>query len=162
MPAGAEDSATTLVDAIDRALVRLLEDDARRTYNELSKEVRLSANTVADRVRRLRAAGVIRGFRADLDPAALGRGLTMVSDVRLREDVDRTEFERELHRVPQIVSGARMSGEYDYRLRLACVDPVEFETVVDRLKREHGVRALRSRLVLHDLEVRVTSLLELA
>ncbi|WP_326837190.1 Lrp/AsnC family transcriptional regulator [Amycolatopsis rhabdoformis] len=150
------------MDAIDRSLVRLLDQDARRTYNELGKEVRLSANTVADRVRRLRATGVIRGFRAELDPGALGRGLTMVSDVRLREDVDRTRFERELHQVPQIVSGARMTGEYDYQLRLACVDPEEFETVVDRLKREHGVRELRSRLVLHDLEVSTTGLLDLA
>ncbi|MEU4671954.1 Lrp/AsnC ligand binding domain-containing protein [Amycolatopsis sp. NPDC023774] len=42
---------------------------------------------------------------------------------------------------------ASMTGEYDYQLRLACLDPAEFETVVDRLKREHGVRELRSRLV---------------
>jgi Lrp/AsnC family leucine-responsive transcriptional regulator len=150
------------VDDIDRLLVRLLEQDARRTYNELSVEVRLSANTVADRVRRLRATGVIRGFRAELDPAALGRGLNLVSDVRLREDVDRTHFEAELHRVPQVVSGARMTGEYDYQLRLACTDPAEFETVVDRLKREHGVRELRSRIVLHDLAVSATGVLDLA
>ncbi|MEW2503218.1 Lrp/AsnC family transcriptional regulator [Amycolatopsis sp. NPDC047767] len=162
LPDLAEFCTITPVDAIDRSLVRLLEEDGRRTYNELSAQVRLSANTVADRVRRLRAAGVIRGFRADLDPAALGRGLTMVSDVRLREDVDRTHFERELHRVPQVVSGARMTGEYDYQLRLACLDPAEFETVVDRLKREHGVRELRSRLVLHELDVSATGLLDLA
>ncbi|MGW4485577.1 Lrp/AsnC family transcriptional regulator [Amycolatopsis sp. NPDC004368] len=150
------------MDAIDRALVRLLDQDARITYNELSKQVRLSANTVADRVRRLRADGVIRGFRAELDPAALGRGLTMVSDIRLRADVDRTAFEQGLADIPQVVSGARMTGEYDYQLRLACLDPAEFETVVDRLKREHGVRELRSRLVLHDIAVTVTNLLDLA
>jgi Lrp/AsnC family leucine-responsive transcriptional regulator len=153
---------TRLVDAIDRALVRLLEQDARSTFNELSKEVRLSANTVADRVRRLRASGVIRGFRAELDPAALGRGLIIVGDIRLREDVDRTQFEQGLHAVPQVVSGARMTGEYDYQLRLACVDPAEFETVVDQLKRDHGVREIRSRLVLHEIVIDATGLLDLA
>lgn len=105
---------------------------------------------------------MVRGFRAEIDPAALGRALTMVSDIRLREHVDRTAFEHGLRSVPQVVAGARLTGEYDYQLRLACVDPAEFETVVDLLKRDHGVRELRSRLVLHDIEVDSSTLLDLA
>lgn len=149
------------MDDIDRSLVRLLMQDARRTYNELSREVRLSANTVADRVRRLHASGVIGRFRAELDPAALGRGLNMVADVRLREDIDRMSFEHAVRSVRQVISGARMTGEYDYQLRLACVDPAEYETVVDQLKRQHGVREIRSRLVLHDMDVDAGNLLDL-
>lgn len=149
------------MDAIDRSLLRLLHEDARATYQELGKSVRLSANTVADRVRRLRAGGVLRAFRAELDPGALGRHLLMVSDVRLREGADRAAFERGLADVPQVISGSRLTGEYDFQLRLACVDPREFEGVVDRLKTEHGVRELRSRLVLHDLDLDPSRLLEL-
>ncbi|MEV6241366.1 Lrp/AsnC family transcriptional regulator [Lentzea sp. NPDC051838] len=150
------------MDAIDRELVRLLERDARATYNELSTQVRLSANTVADRVRRLRASGVISGFRAEIDPAALGRGLNMVSDIRLREDADRARFEQALQLLPQVVSGARMTGEYDYQIRLACVDPAEFETVVNRLRQDHGVREIRSRLVLRDIAINASDLLDLS
>ena len=84
------------MDAIDRQLLTLLLADARTTYQELGRAVCLSANTVAERVRRLRSVGVIRGYHADLDLAALGRGLTLLSDVRLREGVDRAEFERGL------------------------------------------------------------------
>lgn len=130
------------VDAIDRSLLRLLLADARTTYHDLGAAVRLSANTVSDRVRRLRASGVLRGYRAELDPTALGRTLMMVSDVRLREGWDRSEFERDLERVSQVVSGSRLTGEYDFQLRIACLDPAEFETVVDTLKRDHGVREL--------------------
>lgn len=151
-----------MVDAIDRELVRLLERDARATYNELSMQVRLSANTVADRVRRLRASGVISGFRAEIDPAALGRGLNMVSDIRLREDADRSRFEQALQLLPQVVSGARMTGEYDYQIRLACVDPAEFETVVNQLRQDHGVREIRSRLVLRDIAINASDLLDLS
>ena len=151
-----------MVDAIDRELVRLLERDARASYNELSKEVRLSANTVADRVRRLRSSGVISGFRAEIDPAALGRGLNMVSDIRLREDADRARFEQALQMLPQVVSGARMTGEYDYQIRLACVDPAEFETVVNQLRQDHGVREIRSRLVLRDIAINTSDLLDLS
>ncbi|MBD3926151.1 Lrp/AsnC family transcriptional regulator [Nocardioides cavernae] len=149
------------MDAIDRSLLRLLIDDARMTYHDLGVSVRLSANTVSDRVRRLRASGVLQGYRAELDPAALGRKLLMVSDIRLRDGWDRQEFERGLARVPQVVSGSRLTGEYDFLLRLACVDAAEFETVVDTLKREHGVRELRSRLVLHELDLDPGRLLEL-
>ena len=149
------------MDAIDRSLLRLLIDDARMTYHDLGVSVRLSANTVSDRVRRLRASGVLRGYRAELDPAALGRKLLMVSDIRLRDGWDRREFERGLARVPQVVSGSRLTGEYDFLIRLACVDAAEFESVVDTLKREHGVRELRSWLVLHELDLDPGRLLEL-
>lgn len=150
-----------LMDAIDRALLRLLLADARTTYHDLGASVRLRANTVSDRVRRLRASGVLRGYRAELDPAALGRTLMMVSDIRLRDGWDRSEFERGLEQVPQVVSGSRLTGEYDFQLRIACVGPSEFETVVDTLKHDHGVRELRSRLVLHELDLGPGRLLDL-
>ena len=149
------------MDAVDRLLLRLLQEDARATYHDLGRSVRLSANTVSDRVRRLRASGVVRGYRAELDPAALGRPLMMVTDVRLREGADRTDFERGLAQVPQVVSGSRLTGEYDFQLRVACVNPAEFEAVVDTLKRDHGVRECRSRLVLHDLDLDPSRLLDL-
>ncbi len=143
----------TDLDPIDRELARLLLADGRATYQELARQVRLSANTVADRVRRLRASGVIRGYRAELDPAALGRPLTMVSEIRLGERVVRREFEAGLSAVPQVVAGSRLTGEYDYELRVVCRDAAEFEGVVDRLRQHHGVVGLRSRMVLHDIPV---------
>lgn len=143
----------TSLDRIDRDLLRHLATDGRASYQELSREVRLSANTVADRVRRLRGAGIILGYRARLDHAALGRPLTMVSEIRLGERVVRHEFESGLSDVPQLVSGSRLTGDYDYELRLACRDAAEFEAIVDRLRANHGVVAIRSRMVLHDLVV---------
>ena len=147
------------MDAIDRQLVTLLLRDARATYQELGRAVRLSANTVADRVRRLRAAGIVRGYHAEVDLAVLGRGLVLLSDVRLREGMDRREFERGLSSVPNVVGAARMTGEYDYQLRVVCADAPEFEAVIDRLKRDHGVRELRSRLLLHEVDLGVERLL---
>ncbi len=149
------------MDAIDRQLVTLLVADARTTFQELGRAVRLSANTVAERVRRLRTIGVIRGYHADLDPAALGRGLTLLSDVRLREGVDRAEFERGLASVAQVITAMRLTGEYDYQLRVVCTDAQEFETVIDLLKRDHGVRELRSRLLLHEVPLGAHRLLDL-
>jgi Lrp/AsnC family leucine-responsive transcriptional regulator len=150
------------MDAIDRVLIRELLRDARATYQELGRTARLSANTVADRVRRLRAAGVISGYHADLNLALLGRGLRLMSDVRLRETVDRGEFERGLAEVEQVIGAVRLTGDYDYLLQVACADPEEFEQVIDRLKRDHGVREVRSRLVLHEVPIALEKLIDVS
>jgi Lrp/AsnC family transcriptional regulator, leucine-responsive regulatory protein len=149
------------VDAVDREILTVLLHDGRITYQELGRAVRLSANAVADRVRRLRKSGVLRGYRADLDFAALGRPLVLVTDVRLREGVSGAEFERGLRRFPQIFSAAHVTGEYDYQLRVACTDTGEFEELIERLKREHGVRELRSRLVLRQIPLDPAGVLEI-
>ncbi|GAA4079857.1 Lrp/AsnC family transcriptional regulator [Streptomyces shaanxiensis] len=148
------------MDRIDRQILTILLGDGRATYQELGRQVRLSANTVADRVRRLQASGIVRGYRAELNLAALGRGLELLSDVRLREGVDRTAFEGQLHQVPQVVGAMRLTGDYDYQLRMACTDAREFETVIDRLKADFGVRELRSRLLLHEVPLGPDRVLE--
>ena len=148
------------MDAIDRLLIKELLRDARVTYQELGRAARLSANTVADRVRRLRSSGVVSGYHAQLNLAMLGRGLQLMSDVRLSEGKDRSEFERGLFAVEQVIGAVRLTGDYDYLLQLACVDPEEFEQVIDRLKRDHGVREIRSRLVLHEVPISLERLLD--
>jgi Lrp/AsnC family transcriptional regulator, leucine-responsive regulatory protein len=139
------------MDAIDRQLVALLLDDGRLTYQELGRAVRLSANTTADRVRRLRAKGIISGYHARLDYEAIGRPLILISDVRLREGYENARFHASLADIPQVVEAFRVTGEYDYQLRLACTGTAEFERILDALKTEHGVREVRSRLLLHDI-----------
>jgi Lrp/AsnC family transcriptional regulator, leucine-responsive regulatory protein len=139
------------MDAIDRKLVALLLDDARLTYQELGRAVRLSANTTADRVRRLRGTGVLSGYHARLDYEAIGRPLILISDIRLREGYDPELFHRGLITITQVVEAFRVTGEYDYQLRVACTGTAEFERVLHQLKTEHGVREVRSRLLLHDI-----------
>ena len=148
-----DDVPVSNLDRLDRHILEHLVRDGRATYQELSREVRLSASSVAERVRQLRSSGVIRGYRAEVDASALGRPLTMVSEVRLRESTVRRDFAASLSAIPQIVAGSRLTGDYDYELRLACRDAEEFESIVDRLRADHGVVAIRSRMVLHDLEI---------
>jgi Lrp/AsnC family leucine-responsive transcriptional regulator len=149
------------VDSIDRQLLALLLEDGRATYQELGRRVSLSANSVAERVRRLRASGTIRGYHADLNLETFGRGMHMVSDIRLREGVDRTAFEARLHDVPQVIGAMRLTGEYDYLLRVACADAHEFEVIIDRLKAELGVREVRSRLLLHEVPLGMERMLDI-
>ena len=148
------------LDAIDRKLVALLVDDARMTYQELGRAVRLSANTTADRVRRLHSSGVIRGYHAAIDHRAVGRPLNLISELRLREGYDNAEFDRNLAAIPQIVEAFRTTGEYDYQIRLACTGIDEFEHILAILKGEHGVREVRTRLLLHDIPMPAARILD--
>jgi Lrp/AsnC family leucine-responsive transcriptional regulator len=150
------------VDAIDRLLLNQLLRDARVTYQDLGRAVTLSANTVAERVRRLRASGVISGYHAELDLSRLGRGLHLMSDVRLREGADLDQFERGLVEVEQVIGAVRLTGDYDFLLQIACADAAELETVIDRLKRNHDVRESRSRLVLHEVPLSLERLVNSA
>ncbi|ONI84196.1 hypothetical protein ALI144C_16110 [Actinosynnema sp. ALI-1.44] len=139
------------MDRIDRQLVAALTHDGRATYQELGRLVRLSSNTVADRIRRLRKDGVIRGYRAELDYGVLGRDMQIISEIRLQDTVDTAEFERGLDDVPQVISASRLTGEYNYQLRIVCANALELEGIIDRLKKHHGVRQAHSRLVLHEV-----------
>jgi Lrp/AsnC family leucine-responsive transcriptional regulator len=147
------------VDEIDRDLLVALLEDGRATFQSLGQRVHLAPNTVADRVRRLQSGGILTGFRAEIDVAALGLSTTLIVDVHLGEDVNRKDFEAGLSTVPQIVSAVHLTGRYDYQLRVVCADTTELESVIDVLKHEHGVRQLESHLVLREIPLGLEGLL---
>ncbi len=148
-----------MLDDVDRQLVGALVADGRMTYQELGRLVHLSANSVAERVRRLRQVGLLSGFHAQIDLERLGRTLLALSDTKLHADVDRLAFERALATVPQVLAATHTTGEYDYQIRLACIDTADLELVVDRL-RAAGVREIHSRIVLSEVVFDPTRILE--
>lgn len=146
------------MDDVDRRLVEALVADGRMTYQELGRLVHLSANSVADRVRRLRQSGLVRGVHAELDLERLGRTLLALSDTKLHAEVDRLDFERALVAIPQVLAATHTTGEYDYQIRVACTDTQDLERVVDQL-RAVGVREIHSRIVLGEVRFDPTRLL---
>src|SRR5262245_13609423 len=72
------------LDRIDRTIVTVLQKNARTSNKDLAVEVGLAPSTCLERVRALRARGVIRGYHADVDREALGRGLEAIVAVRIR------------------------------------------------------------------------------
>jgi len=85
--------------------------------------VGLSANATADRVRRLRRIGVIRGFIALVDPGGENpHRLTVLIDVRLRPDTTAERFETGLHQIPSITEALHVTGSFDYLIRATIPD----------------------------------------
>src|SRR3984885_5370781 len=127
------------MDAIDSEIVRLLRDDARLSWRDLGAAVGLSANAAADRVRRLRRAGVITGFAAQIDPAAGGRQLEAVISVTLLPGTDSDEFAAMSDKLAPVSEVLHLAGTPDYQLRVACHDTAEIDSLLRTLAPKLGV-----------------------
>jgi len=118
------------IDATDRNLLRELQADARLSLAELGRRVGLSPPAVADRLARLEADGVIRGYRAELDPRALGYALSVM--LRIRPAPRELRQVAELARTtPEVTECHRMTGEDCYLVRLHVRDVEHLEAVID-------------------------------
>jgi Lrp/AsnC family leucine-responsive transcriptional regulator len=119
------------VDAVDRAVLAELNADPRLSMAELARRVEVSVPTARDRVRRLQEARVIRGFRLDVDPAALG--YPVAAFVRVRPGPGQLPKIVELARsLPQVSECHRITGEDCFLIKVHATDLNTFEEVLDR------------------------------
>jgi Lrp/AsnC family leucine-responsive transcriptional regulator len=119
------------LDATNISLLRELEADARLSLAELGRRVGLSSPAVADRLERLEEAGVIRGYRAELDPRALGYELAVV--LRIRPAPRELKKVAELaQRTPEVVECHRITGDDCYLMKAHVRDVDHMEEVIDR------------------------------
>lgn len=145
---------TTVLDDVDREIIGLLRRNARASWRELGDAVGLSANATAERVRRLERAGVISGYTALLDPAASGRRLVALVDVRLSSPGAADRFEALIGRLDEVTDAAHVTGRSDYHLRVACADPAELDALIRLLKTEGGVAETDTRIALRTVVAR--------
>ena len=136
------------MDTIDSEILRLLRADGRMSWQELGAAVGLSANAAADRVRRLRRAGVITGFVALVDPAAGGRVLEALVGVTLKRGVDSDAFAVAAARLEPVTEVLHLSGEPDYQLRVACRDTAELDILLRTLRLRLGAADTETTIVL--------------
>jgi Lrp/AsnC family leucine-responsive transcriptional regulator len=120
-----------LLDATDREIVSELAHDGRVSFAELGRRVSLSAPAVTERVRRLEQFGVITGYRAEVDPRALGYALTAI--VRVKPAVRQLSKIAELAAgIPQIEECLRITGEDCFYMKLHLGSIEELPSVLDR------------------------------
>ncbi|HMS60869.1 MAG TPA: Lrp/AsnC family transcriptional regulator [Solirubrobacteraceae bacterium] len=143
-----------MIDDLDREIIGLLRRNARASWRELGDAVGLSANATAERVRRLERAGVISGYTALLDPAASGRRLVALVDVRLSSPGAADRFEALIGRLDEVTDAAHVTGRSDYHLRVACADPAELDALIRLLKTEGGVAETDTRIALRTVVAR--------
>jgi Lrp/AsnC family transcriptional regulator, leucine-responsive regulatory protein len=141
--------ACLAMDEIDRDILRYLQEDGRMSNLELARAIGLSPTPTLRRVRALEGRGVIRGYRAIVDPEAVQRSFQVLVWVDLvqgtREVIE--AFERALLDIPDVVEAQRLFGEPDYLLRVAVRDSEDYERLyTNRLAALPGVSKARSQI----------------
>lgn len=113
-----------VLDRTDRAIVRLMQEDARRSNKQLAAAVGIAASTCSERVRRLEDAGVLRGYTADVDPDALGIGMRAILAIRLRRhsaaEVD--TFREHVLSMPEVIEVSHVTGANDFLVQVVVRD----------------------------------------
>jgi DNA-binding Lrp family transcriptional regulator len=145
-----ERDAVSPLDPIDHALVRELQEDARRSNRELAAAVHVSPSTSSERVRALRADGVIRGYHADVALDALGRRVQALTAVTnrppTRENIE--AFRNWTATLPELVAVFVVSGSSDFLLHVAVADTdALYAFVIDRLTERPEVADVNTSVV---------------
>jgi DNA-binding Lrp family transcriptional regulator len=151
-PSPPEVSLTTRLDAIDRNILRELQDNGRITNVELARRVGISAPPCLRRVRALEEAGYIKGYRALLDEKLLGYEVTVFAMVHLssQAEADLAEFERFVRGQPLVRECWMLSGEIDFILKCVAPDLKTFQAFVAELTAAPHVRNVKTSLTLRN------------
>ena len=139
------------MDDTDQRIIAALTADARASFADIGQLVSLSAPAVKRRVDRLRANGVIMGFTAVVDPAAVGWTTEAFVELFCTGRTTPAQIAVAARRHPEVVGAYTVSGEADALVHLRAADMSHLEQALERLRAESFVTSTRSMIVLSRL-----------
>jgi DNA-binding Lrp family transcriptional regulator len=139
------------LDAIDRRILALLQENAKLTFAQVGAEVGLSSTAVKRRVDRLQSDGVIAGYGARIDPRAFGEGIEALIEIYCSDRTAPADVGRSLAGLDQIISAFTVSGEADAVVRVRVDSIASLEHFVERLRRDRNVVRTKTLIVLSTL-----------
>lgn len=138
------------LDRIDVDIVKALQNDARLSNKQLAARVGLAPSSCLERVRRLRADGVLRGFHAEVDPAAVGARLEAMIVIRMKRHGGAVvaAFERAMLEREEVVAIYHLAGANDFLVHVAVRDPEHLRSIaVDVVSNRPDVRDVETALI---------------
>lgn len=136
------------VDDIDRRILGILATDGRISWTRLAEQIHLAPSSAADRVRRMERHGVITGYRADVDPATLGRDVRALVEVGLVAGADAEEFEDRLRTRTEVAFAAYVTGPSDYSVLVDCAGAEGLDAIVRWIRSDVAVARTESKFIL--------------
>ncbi len=145
-------------DAVDRRILDILLKDGRATHASVAKAVGLSAPAVGERVKKLEQAGVIRGYHAEIDPAAVGLTITAFVAIVPQPRKPAQRLVERLIEYPEIEELHAVAGTYSFIAKVRVPDSVALDAFLDRLFTTEGVERTETTMVLRTNLERATAL----
>jgi Lrp/AsnC family leucine-responsive transcriptional regulator len=143
------------LDRYDGILLEALQKNGRASNVELSELASLSAPQCYRRVKRLESDGIIRGYTAQIDPAAIGLGVVAFVSINIDRDQFKQvrELEKAIRRFPEILECYTISGDFDYLVKVVANDLKSLSNfLTDRLMQVPGVAGVRSMVCLEEIK----------
>jgi Lrp/AsnC family transcriptional regulator, leucine-responsive regulatory protein len=128
-----------VLDERDLAIVAALQEDARATYADVGARVGLSASAVHDRVRKLERRGVVRGYRAVVDPEAIGLMVTALIEASPLDPQQPDDLPARVRAFPEVEDCLSVAGDANYVLKVRTKTTSELEDLIRRLREQGGV-----------------------
>jgi Lrp/AsnC family leucine-responsive transcriptional regulator len=147
MPSRVVNSAKTELSAIDRRILRALQEDGRMTIQAIADRVGLSASPCLRRIRQMEEAGIIAAYSAVVDQKAVGLPVSVFISIKLErqraEELDR--FGDAIAAWPEVMECYLMTGQFDFLLRVVCADLAAYEAFLrEKLTQVAGVSSIES------------------
>ncbi|OFV79286.1 Lrp/AsnC family transcriptional regulator [Rhodococcus erythropolis] len=142
------------MDAIDRKILAVLQEDGRLSLTDLADRVSLSLSSCHRRLRELERIDAIQGYRAVVDAAQLGLGFEVLVFVTMRQEDRRTlqAFDTAVSRISHVVQAQRLFGDPDYLLRVVTADLASYQRLyMETLAELPGVQRLNSTIVMEQV-----------
>jgi DNA-binding Lrp family transcriptional regulator len=139
------------MDEIDRQIVALLRQDARRSFQDIGRKVHLSAPSVKRRVDRLERDGVILGYTAIIDPPVFGWHAEAFVDLYCEGSISGEAIKQAVASEPRVVSAHTVAGEASALLHVMAQDTKDLEQVLERIRASHGITRTVTEVVLSTL-----------
>lgn len=139
------------MDEVDRSIVALLRENARRSYHDIGKHVHLSAPAVKRRVDRLEQDGVLLGYTAIIDPQAFGWHAEAFVDLYCEGNMPAGAIKQAVEGEPGVVAAHTVAGEASALLHVMAPDMKGLELALERIRASEGVTRTVTEVVLSTL-----------
>jgi len=127
------------MEAIDQEILALLSANGRMSFTDVGKATGLSTSAAQQRVRRLEQRGLIRGYRADINPSAVGRGMMAFISVRPMKPRDDDTIPEQLTQIPEITSCYSVAGDSSFILVAQVASPAALDVLLGHVRRSANV-----------------------
>lgn len=144
-----------MLDAADRRIIEVLQSEGRLSNVELAERVAMATSPCWRRVRQLEAAGIVKGYRAEIDRRKVGLGVLAFISVEIdsHTEADARRFEAEVARLPEVVACYSVSGQADFLLQVVSPDLDTYaEFAMTVIRRLPGIKAMHTSFALKEIK----------
>jgi len=139
------ETTTNELDHTDQEIIKQLNQDGRKSYRQIAKELNLSVGTITNRVNKLRETGIIKGFQIQLDYAALGYNIETLIGIDNNGNIENI-----INKYPEnIITAHKTTGQYNTLLITRFKDTTELNTFLENITKEENINKTYTQLILN-------------